>query len=72
MNCWEVIKCKRSIRKHCSAYPDRGKDCWKITGTTCKGGLVEKASLIEKLRYCRTCDFFKFSNQPNNIRTWKL
>lgn len=43
----------------CPAYPDRGEDCWKITGTKCGKGLMEKKTLAEKISHCRTCDFFR-------------
>lgn len=59
MNCWEVIKCKKKVRKHCPAFPDKGLDCWKITGTKCQGGQVEMKTLREKIIYCKSCEFFE-------------
>ncbi len=58
MKCWEFMKCE--IYEKCPAYPDRGMDCWKVTGTKCEGGKYEKASLEEKILYCRKeCEFYK-------------
>ena len=59
MNCWEFKKCFRETREQCPAYPDRGLDCWKITGTKCEKGIMEKKTVAEKIIYCRTCDYFK-------------
>ena len=39
--------------------PDKGMDCWKVTGTKCNLGLLEKATLHEKIECCRSCDFYK-------------
>ncbi len=59
MNCWEYKICDIENRDKCPAYPDRGLDCWKVTGTRCEKGLIEKKNLTEKILYCRECDFFK-------------
>ncbi len=60
MNCWEFKNCPEEIRTKCPAYPLRGKDCWKVTGTKCEGGTIEKSSLAEKIEFCRKeCDFYK-------------
>ncbi len=56
--CWEIINCSEKVRKKCPAYPDKGYDCWKITGTKCKGGTVETATLKEKLVFCKECKFY--------------
>ena len=59
MNCWELTKCAPEVRKDCPAHPDRGDSCWKVTGTMCGGGLVRKATLAEKIVFCRSCAFFR-------------
>jgi len=59
MNCWEVIKCSEKSRKSCPAYPDRGSDCWKITGCMCKGGTMQMTTLTDKLKFCKECVFYK-------------
>lgn len=60
MKCWEYKKCPEEIRNNCPAYPSRGEDCWKVTGTKCDGGRIEKASLEEKIIYCRKeCEFYR-------------
>ncbi len=58
INCWEFKKCPQATFEKCAAYPDRGRDCWKITGTKCEKGLIEKKNIAEKIIYCRKCDFF--------------
>ncbi len=59
INCWEFMRCQKETFLGCPAYPERGQDCWKITGTRCERGTIEKKSLDEKVKYCRTCDFFR-------------
>jgi hypothetical protein len=59
MNCWEFRHCPEKTFTSCPAYPNKGLDCWKITGTKCNLGQLEKATLSEKVEYCRTCDFYK-------------
>ncbi len=59
MNCWEIMKCSEEARNNCPAYPDKGLDCWKITGTQCSGGKYKKASLLEKIIHCRQCEFYE-------------
>ena len=59
MNCWEFMKCKESTFSVCPAYPDKGLDCWKVTGTNCAKGAIEKATAAEKIAHCRNCDFYK-------------
>lgn len=58
MNCWEYKNCAKEIREKCPAYPERGQDCWKVTGTKCEKGLLEKKNLTEKILHCRECSFF--------------
>jgi len=57
MNCWEFLKCETYAS--CPAYPNSGLDCWKKTGTKCSGGIMEKATIAEKILHCRNCEFFK-------------
>lgn len=59
MNCWDFIKCSEDTYTTCPAYPDKGLDCWKITGTKCAQGKIIKATAFEKIEHCRTCDFYK-------------
>ena len=59
-NCWDAEDCTEETRTSCPAYPEMGKECWKITGTKCGNGKVEKMSLTEKIIYCRNeCAFYK-------------
>lgn len=63
MNCWSYIKCGRekdganaSKLGICPAYPEHGRDCWKIAGTFCRG----KVEGIEanKKKNCLSCRWF--------------
>ena len=38
-DCWEVMDCPEEVRETCPAYPDHGKECWKLTGTKCAQGM---------------------------------
>ena len=58
MNCWDFMKCPEETSAKCPAYPDKGLDCWKVTGTKCSQGKVEKATALEKIGHCRTCNFY--------------
>ena len=59
-NCWEFLNCPSEVRASCPAYPDYGRECWKTTGTRCEGGKLVKATLEEKILYCRNeCEFYK-------------
>lgn len=58
MECWEHLKCSDSVRGSCPAYPDRGRSCWKVTGTMCDGGRMRKATVAEKVEHCRNCEFY--------------
>ena len=58
MNCWEFMECQKDIFEDCPAYPNRGLDCWKVTGTKCGQGKHEMPSLQEKIQYCRRCAFY--------------
>ncbi len=57
MNCWEFKKCPPERRDSCPAYPDRGRDCWRVTGTMCGG--VKQADLHTKLEKCRECTYYQ-------------
>ena len=59
MNCWEFRHCPEATFKDCPAWPGRGLDCRKVTGTKCDSGRIEKTSLHEKIEFCRTCDYYK-------------
>ncbi len=59
-NCWDFMKCPEEICVSCPAYPDHGVECWKMTGTKCKGGKFVKESLDAKILYCRNeCAYYK-------------
>ncbi len=59
MDCWQYKNCNREVRNNCPAYPDNGKDCWKVTGTDCGQGHYRKATLAEKIAFCRECDYYE-------------
>lgn len=59
-NCWEFQKCKPDLRDACPAYPNNGHDCWKVTGTLCKG--IQQKDMATKIHQCRTCNFYKSGN----------
>jgi hypothetical protein len=59
-NCWEIMKCAKDVCRECPAHPDHGRECWKLTGTKCDRGSLEKASLSEKIIYCRShCKYYR-------------
>jgi len=58
MDCWTFMKCPEKTYKTCPAYPDKGLDCWKITGTKCDQGMHKKETVSEKIAHCRTCEFY--------------
>ena len=59
-NCWEVMDCGEDTCRRCPAYPDMGRECWKVTGTLCSQGKLKKADLGEKLLHCRNnCIYYK-------------
>jgi hypothetical protein len=64
-NCWEVNGCPEDIFSHCPAYPDFGRECWKVTGNVCGKGMYKKANVFDKLLYCRSeCEYFKSYLDP--------
>jgi hypothetical protein len=58
MECWEHMNCSTKVMQDCSAYPDKGRICWKVTGTLCDGGKLEMANLGEKILHCKKCDYY--------------
>jgi DNA-binding XRE family transcriptional regulator len=57
-NCWQINKCKPSIKKACPAWEFKaGKQCWFINGTYCSGTAHKKWE--DKMKLCRSCDVFK-------------
>ena len=62
MNCWEFKKCPEDRKKQCPAFPGRGLDCWKVTGTMCMG--IEQGTTALKIAFCRSCNFYnKYANK---------
>lgn len=60
MDCWEFQKCKEDLKKKCPAYPLHGKDCWRVTGTMCKG--ILQKDVATKIHQCRACNFYNSGN----------
>ncbi len=59
-NCWEVMECEKGVCMTCPAYPDHGKECWKVTGTLCDHGRLRKTDLSEKIIHCRSnCEYYR-------------
>ena len=58
MDCWEFKACGDKARLACPAYPDKGLECWKVTGTMCDNGKIAMATVLEKISFCRKCDFY--------------
>jgi hypothetical protein len=72
-NCWEVIGCPEEVRKDCPAFPEHGRECWKVTGTTCGAGKYRMAAISEKILYCRSeCDYFRRYLNPSLITLPRL
>lgn len=59
MDCWAFKKCATVVRDSCPAHPENGKRCWKVTGTKCDSGRIEKATRLEKITFCNKCDFYR-------------
>jgi methyl-accepting chemotaxis protein len=57
MNCWEMKNCPTDRRDNCPAYPDRGPECWKVTGTMCGG--AEQGDMTKKIEKCRECNYYQ-------------
>ncbi len=55
-SCWEFMKC--STKEKCPAFPDKGRSCWEVAGTLCRG---EKQGTAEQKRQdCVTlCKFME-------------
>ncbi|MHC4536713.1 MAG: methyl-accepting chemotaxis protein [Planctomycetota bacterium] len=71
-NCWEVKKCGRIPDGDkvddlgiCPAYPNHGRDCWRLAGTFC-GGKVQGSS-AQKLKSCVECNFYKEVNSKVTV-----
>lgn len=58
MDCWIFMQCRPEVFKTCPAYPEKGMDCWKVTGTKCDKGTLEKKTSLEKIEHCRKCQFY--------------
>lgn len=59
-NCWEIEDCPEEVRNSCRAWPDMGRQCWKITGTMCDHGFHKMSALEEKILYCRNhCTYYR-------------
>jgi len=58
MNCWEYMGCPEEIRLKCPAYPANGRDCWKMLSTMCGGGRLKLSSIVEKVAFCRNCEYY--------------
>ncbi|MBI5189786.1 MAG: hypothetical protein HZA22_03805 [Nitrospirae bacterium] len=58
MDCWDFMKCDPGANGGCPAYPEKGRECWKVTGTKCDGGKQEKASRVEKIVHCSKCGYY--------------
>ncbi|MEW6348250.1 MAG: two-CW domain-containing protein [Thermodesulfobacteriota bacterium] len=54
--CWEFTNCKS--KEKCPAYPDKGRECWEVPGTLCRG--QTQGGPEEKKRDCITlCKFME-------------
>lgn len=58
MDCWSFMDCPEDVRFQCPAYPGNGRDCWKMANTMCGGGKLVLTSLVEKVAFCRNCEFY--------------
>lgn len=54
--CWEFHKC--GVEQKCPAYPDQGRECWKVTGTLCRGQ-VQGTAEQKKLDCVTLCQFME-------------
>ncbi|MBI5142298.1 MAG: hypothetical protein HZA20_08930 [Nitrospirae bacterium] len=53
------MKCDFDTMRKCPAYPQKGLDCWKVTGTRCDKGIMAMATQERKILHCRNCGFYK-------------
>lgn len=54
--CWEFQGC--SDKEQCPAFPDRGRECWKVSGTLCRG--EKQGTPEQKYQDCVTlCKFME-------------
>ncbi len=59
-NCWEYKGCDMEEVENCPAVlQNRGKDCWLVAGTMCKGDV--QGNFANKIVSCLECDYYKFS-----------
>lgn len=58
MDCWDFMRCGENTYQRCPAYPNRGRECWKVTGTKCDGGRMEMKNIYEKIEHCRGCGYY--------------
>lgn len=60
-NCWDTLNCPEERKKVCPAFTqNRGRDCWTVTGTHCKGQV--QGTMAEKFTGCRQCKFYRAVN----------
>jgi hypothetical protein len=60
LNCWEALDCPQEQMESCKAYPDFGKECWKILGTKCSSEHLNTKDLAKKVLYCKNkCDYYR-------------
>jgi hypothetical protein len=62
--CWEYQKCGREgsgIKAlelgTCPAYPDDGRNCWRVAGTMCEGKV--QGTEAQKRDNCENCNWYK-------------
>lgn len=61
-NCWDVMNCPKERMKACPAFTqEKGKDCWTVAGTRCKGEV--QGTMVEKYYECCQCAFYQFANR---------
>ncbi len=69
--CWDVMNCPEEIRENCPAYPEHGKECWKVTGTKCSQGGHDMSVVSDKILYCRNeCRFYKEYIRKNILKNY--
>lgn len=77
MNCWEFMKCGReggglNVREFgsCSAYPNQGKHCARVTGTLCSGKI--QGTFAVKIASCLKCDFYTSNHYDRTYRNYSV